>query len=438
MFIENRGKTAFWNKLAKALEDKGHEIFWIVQNPVYGWSNLVGKKFGLLLPKGKDLFDQAPPEILSTDRGRVYFEAGSRHYEHYTRMIDRALDQLSPDVVIGEPTLFHELLAIASCRKREIPYYHPTMARYPAGRFMLFDSDTQNPVITSNDCWKEDELEALAKAISNGQSLPSYMTALSSLERREQKIRRPIGHARNTLGRLMGERYNTPSPKLKIALSRSLKENLAAWAELAQKPSFSSGPLILYPLQMQPEANIDVWGRPFSNQIDFIKQLLSGLPPEGRVAVKANPKSKYEVSTELVSFARQQKRVVLLPIGCKMDSAQSWCDGTVTVSGTVGLEAVFGRGRCLSLRHPVLQKYFPNFHADTPQQAVELILANDDFGRGDLATGKALLKQLVMDSFEGIVNEPMYDQRCMERDNVAKVSNALEAAISSHIGGEAA
>ena len=428
VFVENRGKTAFWAGVAQALTARGHNVGWIVQNPSYAPGG-VGETFSLGFPLAADMVDAPVPEAVSTDRGRQYFGAGWRHYTYYAHRVAEALDHLRPDAVIGEPTLMHELLTLAECRLRGTPYLHPTMTRYPGGRFNVLDGDTQIPVLGSGETWARDRLDELASAISEGRSLPSYMAKSTAMAARMRQLRRAGGQALTTLGWLRGERFNTPSPARKMALQRMLKENLESWAALARMPDAAgpgTGPMILYPLQMQPEANIDVWGRPYSDQVTFVKRLLAALPEDGAVAVKANPKTKYEVSAELLALTRGNPRVVLLPIDCPMKDAQAVTIGSITVSGTVGFEAVFGRGRCLSLRHPVLERHLPEFHCDTPEEAVARLIADPDAGRGNPSRGTDLLAQLVAESFEGTINEPTYDPSCLSPDNIAKVTSVIE------------
>ncbi|EBA13977.1 hypothetical protein [Roseobacter sp. CCS2] len=424
-FVENRGKTAFWATVARALEKAGHQTGWIVQNPAYAPSGVAGDVYNLGFPQSADLVNTPVPEAVTTDRGRQYFGSGSLHYTYYENRIASALDQLRPDVVFGEPTLMHELLIIAECRKRGIPYLHPTMTRYPNGRFNILKEDTQIPVGGSEEAWPQEKLIEIAEAINTGRNLPSYMKLPSAISARTRQLRRTAGQGLTTLGWLRGERYNTPSPARKLALGRQLKRNLAAWDKLARMPDASHDPIILYPLQMQPEANIDVWGRPFSDQVALIGRLLAALPKTGAVAIKANPKAKYEVSSALIALAAETNRVILLPRDCTMAAAQTACIGAVTVSGTVGLEAVFGRGRCMSLRHPVLARHLPAFHADTPEEAVDRLLSDVNAGCGSVARGTGLLAHLVADSFEGTINEPLYDPHCASEDNIAKVTNAI-------------
>lgn len=429
MLIENRGKTGFWAEVARALAAKGHALGWIVQNPAYAPPRDLGESFALGFPKAADMVEAPVPEAVSTDRGRQYFGAGSRHYTFYEKRIAQALDSFCPDVVIGEPTLMHELMAIAECRRRGIPYLHPTMTRYPGGRFNVLEGDTQVPVMGSGETWPRERLDDLATRIAEERSLPSYMAKPTAMAARIRQLRRAKGQARVTTGWLWGERFNTPSPARKMALQRLLKENLKAWGGLARMPD-GTGPVILYPLQMQPEANIDVWGRPYSDQVAFVKRLLAALPEEGAVAVKANPKSKYEASVEMLALARSNPRVVLLPITCPMKDAQAATTVSITVSGTVGFEAVFGRGRCLSLRHPVLERHLPEFHADTPEAAVARLLADPDAGRGSTARGADLLAWLVAESFEGTINEPTYDPNCLSPENISKVTGVIAQVLA--------
>jgi hypothetical protein len=428
VFVENRGKTAFWAEVARGLQKCGHYVGWIVQNPMYAPPSDVGHQFTLGFPDKANMVDAPIPAAVLTDRGRQYFNAGSRHYNFYEKRVAKALDHFTPDVVIGEPTLMHELLTIAECRVRGIPYLHPTMTRYPGERFNVLDGDTQVPVIGKNGTLPDTHLVELAEAISIGSSLPSYMKKPTAMAAKMRLFRRLMGQARVTISWCMGERYNTPSPARKMALQRLLKKNLESWTRLARMPD-GPLPVILYPLQMQPEANIDVWGRPYSDQLMVIHQLLNALPEHGAVAVKANPKSKYEVSTELLELARTDRRVILLPLDCTMNSAQAATTGTVTVSGTVGLEAVFGRGRCLSLRHPILELYFPEFHSKTPEDAVERLLTDPNAGRGSVERGAELLTRLVAESFEGTINEPKYDPNCLSPENIGKVTGVIAQSI---------
>lgn len=435
-FVENRGKTVFWSAVADLLEQRGHLISWIVQNPLEAPPAKGRPIVTLRFPGAADMRADAPiPAAVETDRGRTLFGAGHGHYAHYQAEIERALTELRPDAVIGESTLFHELLIIAACKDQGIPYLHPTGTRYPGGRMVVFDSNTQTPVAGSGETWPEDRLDAFAEALRTGSTLPDYMRIPSRGAALLRKLRLLAGWTRTLAGRMRGEHYNTPSLAHKMALSRVLKANLQTWQSLERAPDQGpdAGPVILYPLQMQPEANIEVWGRPFHDQVAVIERCLSALPQNGQVAVKANPKAKYEVSDALLALVRRSRRVVLLPLDWRMPQAQALAIGTVTVTGTVGYEAVFGRGRCLSLRHPMITEMFSGLHANTPEEAVTRLLADPTAGWGSPEMARQLLERIIATSFPGVINQPAYDPTCMSEENVTRVCDALERACDAVI-----
>ncbi|AMK26078.1 MULTISPECIES: hypothetical protein [Sphingobium] len=431
-FIENRGKTVFWEAVAGELGKRGHAIGWIVQNHAFKPRASRSKSDAVVVipyPRKAEL--RAPKAelnaALAADRGRSHFGNGDRHYTYYEARIEAALDALMPDVVIGESTLFHEQLVIRACKRRGLRYLHPSMTRYPADRLMILQDDTQNPLGGSGEVWSLDKIDQHVRSISTGQTIPTYMRKPDRL----QKVRKAVSSARTWTARLGGERYNTPSLAHKLLLNRKVSARLKAWNELA-RPVPSGQRALLYPLQMQPEANLDIWGYPYADQVATLEAIMRAAPKDVVVAVKLNPKAKYEVSEELIKLARRQRRLVLLPMTMNMAEAQSQTIGTMTVTGTVGLEAVFGKGRCISLRHPIIAAKLPAFHGRTIEDAVRLLLEESQSGVGDEGTGRWLLEHFVRVSYPGIVNEPLFDSRAMKLENIACVADAIEATITTY------
>jgi hypothetical protein len=152
------------------------------------------------------------------------------------------------------------------------------------------------------------------------------------------------------------------------------------------------------------------------------------------IALKANPKAKYEVSDSLIELARGEPRLCLLPLAFNMAEAQRHCVGTVTITGTVGYEAVFGKGRALSLGHPLIEREFPGFHADSPQAAVKRLLEEPAAGVGNIQTGTRLMQCFVAESFPGLVSDPLSDPACLEPSNVGAVAQALHAVFTGEAG----
>lgn len=431
LFLENRGKTALWEKVASALVQRGHRTSWIVQNRMFAPSVGAvagGERIIIPFPRTGDFApaDESLCARLKGERGAAQFNTGTSHYLYYRNAISATFEKIEPDVVVGEPTLFHEQLVAIEAEALGKPFLHPAMNRYPGGRFQILSGLTQNPVGGSGDTWSANALDDYVDAIAKGRAIPSYMRKRSRLHR----LARMLAQAKVTAGWAMGERYNTPSPRRKMALTRSIGAAIESWKGMERRLE-PGEPALLYPLQMQPEANLDVWGRPWSDQPETLRQMLRAAPENTRIAVKANPKPKYEMSAALLDLARREPRIVLLPLQLKMDEAQKTTIGTLTVSGTVGYEAAFGKGRCISLAHPVLATLCPRLHATSVPEAVERLLNVPADGRAEPGTGSALLAEIIRTSYAGVVSEPLYDAGCLESENVMRVADALHQVIGT-------
>ena len=431
LLFENREKTLFWAAIARQLQRQGHEIAWIVQNPFFAL-DLPGRQHRIPFPRTADLDPHSDPAdfpALSTDRGREHFEAGSAHYGYYTREIARIFDCERPDIAVGESTLFHELIAIDLCAQRGIPFAHPVGERYPSERFDVFDGMTQCTLVESGEMLDPAYALDYATRIAEGRARPGYMMAAPQGNWFQRLARRVAMKGRVVVGRLAGERYNTPSPRRKMELNRLVEANLRRWRAGQSVPA-DPARTILYPLQMQPENTIDVWGRPDCDQLEIVRRLLS-IAPDVQVAVKANPKPYYELSTRLLDFCLSEPRVTLLPVEMTMVEALKATTGAVTVTGTVGYEAVCGRGRCISTAHPLLDAHFPEFAAPSIEAAGLRLLTDPDAGRGSPEQGARLLQRVTARSFDGLISDPLSDPRCMTPENIAKIARGVGLAIDA-------
>ena len=406
-----------------------------MQNPLFA-RNLPGHVHRIPFPGRRDLegaIDLADFPALATDRGREHFGAGHAHYAYYADRIAAIIADVRPVMVIGEPTLFHELLAVDLCARAGIPFAHPVGERYPPDRFAIFDGASQRPMVTSGETLDEASALDMATRIADGRAIPAYMVKGGQFDVMRNRMRWRVTRGRVVAGRWLGERYNTPSIRRKLALTRSKRANLDRWRAAASLPPVPDR-AILYPLQMQPENTIDVWGRPDWNQVEIIRRLLAATAADVDIAVKSNPKSHCELSQALLELCVGNPRVHLLPLDMPMVGALAATMGTVTVTGTVGYEAVCGRGRCLSTAHPILDDLFPEFTAPDIESAAQRLLADAGAGRGSPERGAQLMQALTARSFAGIVSDPVSDPRCTRGENLAQIAAAVRLAIDNAEG----
>lgn len=431
LFVENRQKTWFWDAVAAGLQRAGYEIHWVRQSPVF--TGKTGISHYIPLPRGADAAREAGPwysDIAASDRHCRNFGGSPGHYAYYREWLQKVLNKIQPQAVIGEVTLFHELILSKLCCEQEIAYLHPVSARYPDRRLLVFRHDTQHIAATSGETMPEAEARKLADAIARRSTAPFYMRAPSRQAALRKQLSLRLSHLRLLAGWIAGERFNTPSPWRRIRMTWQLRFHLKRWDRLARTVPAGKR-AILYPLQMQPECNIDVWGRRFNDQTAVIASMLRASPDDVIVAVKGNPKAKYEVTAALLKLAECEPRLVLLPRGMAMAEAQRLTVGSVTVTGTIGFEAIFGSARCISLAHPLISEEFPEFAAGDVAGAVTRLLEHPEAGRGNAALGARLIQRLSQLSFAGVVSDPTSHPVVMSGDNIETVTKALQRVIAA-------
>lgn len=433
LFVENRHKTMFWSKVSQNLDREFFETYFIIQNKMF--SPKVDKNIICLGFPGKEdmaiskpnLPDDLLEYLQARDRGYKYFNSGSDHYGYYYLKIKNLLELIKPDLVIGESTLFHELITIYLCNQLNITFIHPTGSRYPSGRFQLFLGDTQNVAASSGESWERHRIDTFLNKIKDGRLQPEYMIkAKSKYKLARFKVYRVLMWLKVFVGRLLGEKFNTPSFRKKMALQLRLNACIKKWDRESSLPEGKKN--ILYLMQMQPEANLDVWGADFSDQVALVKTIASSLPSDSNLIIKINPKTKYEVfhlSDDTASF----NNIYYAPRTSTVSSLLPYVAGIITVTGTIGLESVFKTQNCISLRHPALRKICPAVTSHSVQDAITKIFTGvSRFNEGDIASD--LLESLVSDSFDGTIGDPLYSPHAFSNSNISKVVKALESCLS--------
>lgn len=403
------------------------EIHFLVQSPYFSPKNI--KNVHVIKIPNKKAINQAkgdePTELteylLSRDRGAKYFCSGISHYGYYYNEINTVLNNIAPDLVIGECTLFHELMTCFICKKLNISYIHPAGSRYPPGRFQIFMSDSQEVAISSNDSWSNESMDAFILSVNSGNIRPEYMAKANSLRAIfRYKFLRFFYWIKVSISNFFGEKYNTPTIKRKFVLTYKLSKTLKEWDRSSSLPTSKKN--ILYPMQMQPEANIDVWGSKYSDQAILIKKIASMLPPDFNLIVKANPKPKYEL-LDITKVVMSSQNIYLAPRHMNMTDLEKNIHGIITVTGTVGFESIFKASNCISLGHPMIEEKFSKYSANSLKDAIfKLIHFKPDIYDDN---PKKLLKNLIKDSFDGVVGDPLYSPHAQAQENIYKIAKKI-------------
>jgi len=341
-------KTYTWEEVAKYLLKDGHEIRFLVQNQIFKPKKF--KSTFIPYPKKSNLkkSNKNFEKITKSDRNINYFGGNNKHYDYYYQEIEKYIKKYKPNVVFGESTLFHELMAIEICKRNKILFLHPSEIGYPKERIAFYKYDTKEPYDCNKNKKKYDkDARNFITDINNRSLKPRYMKIKKStfLANLNDKILR-------IAGRLGGEVYNTPSIIKKIELDKILKKLIISWNKKSIKISeiiSIKEKVILFPMHMQPEANIDLWGQEYRDQTKLIQKIAEYLPSGWKLVVKLNPKTKYELTPGLLKICFENKNIIPIKSNQRMVDIFEKSDVIITITGTVLIECIYLNKPILSL-----------------------------------------------------------------------------------------
>lgn len=418
LFVENRYATWVYESVAHELARAGHEIHWLVQNPMFTptWGRVHKMPFPPTSARRPVSDDDGYAWLRRTDRGVLHFGASGDHYAHYDQLIGATLDSERPDVIFGEPTEFHELLTISHARRRRIPFLSPNVTRYPADRLAFTAYDTMDPVGGDGSVLSDAEADAMLAGIRDRQVVPSYMRPVAPPARSLVLVRLK-DKLRITAGWLAGERFITPSPARKLALNAVQRRERERWeARAARLPTrfaellHRQQPWVLYALQMQPESNIDVWGRPWNDQTEIVRRTARALAITGAtLVVKPNPKSKYEMTTALNDVIDSEPNVIGLAHPTPMRDVFPAAPLLLSVTGTVLLEAIIAGKPVATLGSHGMSRYPGVTLLRAPEHLPEVLAAalQSRTSTALAVQGRALLQSLHSSSYPATLWDPV-------------------------------
>ena len=190
---------------------------------------------------------------------------------------------------------------------------------------------------------------------------------------------------------------------------------------------------VLYPLQMQPEANIDVWGKAYRDQTVLIEKIAKQLPDNCTLYVKPNPKSKYELSTELINLVTKNKIIKHLHHSTKMDDVLVDIDLVITVTGTIAIECVLSNKPVVTMVNTINNKVNNCIFINNINNELEIIINNIISGKFISISNLEkinFINLLNSTSYKGLISDPFSDNNCVLKNNIALITKAFKDVIN--------
>lgn len=442
-FVEVRDKTSLFEEIANHITN--HSVHWLVQNHAFTnsqmanvWrlpyphrTDLTERNVGLdwLTDEDKQILDK----VRQSDRFILYFDRNDEHYIWYLQHIKNWLTTIKPDVIVGEVGNFHTHMTALLAQQGNIPFINPISCRYPTGRFACYLYDRFVSIGGDGTSITDQQIENGLLDLLMGRSRPDYMVL------KVGKIAKVVYKIRLFLEYIKGERYATQNPirnaqrVVRRRLDRARWERQALSIADVEELRASATFLVLYPLQMQPELNLDVWGVRFRNQCDLIEKISKKIREAGGVLlVKPNPKSFYEMTAELTTLVQDTLSVYGLSHAISMRHIVDNCDLVVTVSGTIAMERLAARRPVIVLQDDyanmlgikdVSKKYYEKdrWTLDDCKYLESLFREYDPL---------QLLRKIVNNSYAGIIGEPLLSPNILRTNNIAKLCESFNNIFS--------
>ncbi|MDV7137585.1 hypothetical protein R3X28_01790 [Maribacter sp. TH_r10] len=424
LFIESRYVTYLYDKISESLISHGFEIHWIVLN--HQFIPKTGNITLLEYPKKSRVKEHKNgylDSVIATDRHLRFFgKKEKNHFYHFDKEIRKAIEFIRPDFVFGEPTSFHHLISLEVCKEFNILYLHPASCRYPVSRFAFYLYDSLVPYKGSKEVLSEKEAHNSISAIVNRTSIPNYMVPpkISLKESITDKIKVLSGF-------IEGERYNTPSPINKLLKDTENRQILKVWNNISTNQIDSEKFAIVFPLHMQPESSIDVWGRKFSNQNDVIKEISKRLKKNEVLYVKPNPKSSFEINKELIKIISEKENVEALHSNVKMSEIFDTVDLFINVVGTIAIECILSSKPVISL----IKTYFNDTRQSFSIESYDDIVGIIELIKKGRFTGLSKEEKILYFnnlnslSYDGVIGDTYNNKNVINENNIKKLHNAF-------------
>jgi hypothetical protein len=244
-------------------------------------------------------------------------------------------------------------------------------------------------------------------------------------------------------GWVLGERFITPSPWRRLTLAREQAEARHAWDEISIERDAikrcekltSHDSWVFFPLQLQPESNLDVYGQPWINQAETLERAAAALVDRGAlIVVKPNPKSKYEMNSTLVEAVRRHSNVIPLPHTYPMVKIFPRVPLTLSVTGTVILESIFASKPVCVLGEHELARLPGVTHIKEPERVADIL---ELVHTGKAATASrtealAVIKDLHRSSYDAMLWDPIARPDLFKKKELERLRDAFRAVVNSH------
>ncbi|HSM37517.1 MAG TPA: hypothetical protein VK837_14030 [Longimicrobiales bacterium] len=465
-FISSAYRTVFFHGLEADLRALGHEVLWICPGERWAaWLSRQGVAESRILsiaahgtswgsgtgPTADDLSRLARLEregslsindllemdtLLKRRRRRAY---SLRYFAVCAALIERFLTENRIQAIFAEQTWGVELLAGLVAEDIGLPFLKPHTVRFPRGRFGFFPGYSEATLDRGREPDEGDKevAEEMLSAFVERKPQPDYVaTDREVLRLRPERLRKLLAHVRALAGDPFDETSRRPlgliadhsrqwiRKRVNRALSPVTFESLS---------DIASDPFVYFPLHLQPEASIDVKGRPHTDQIAAIRAISRTTPVGHAIVVKEHPEALHRRPRRFYADLKAIPGVRLAGPGVPTFELIEKAALTIAITGTAAYEAALLGRRAATLAPIFFEEIVTAPRFDPRVDSVRSVIED-----GLPATWErrcAFLSRIVAASHPGTVGDAFWQPESLAPANLRQVAEGIHDWCEAHLTG---
>lgn len=457
-FVTIFNRTFLYKAIADNLVKNGHNVYWITtSNKWEKWliNNGVDQDKILLITrdacKEKNLHKKDYADFIHSVESStgvciksVYFmdriirgwdwKEAEKYLIYLMTNIYNFILQKDISIVFGETTKADEILSSLICSVLGKKFLNPSTLRIPSERFVFFHGhmQTQYEMFASEmDISKYlKDAEIIRDQVTKGGKKPNYWYRNRTvpkvnglfIKKIANKLIECFVEAKSDASVKSLSYHLMQEKKFLKPLNYCLVNNMKIFDDPQKGEKY-----ILYPLQKQPEASINVFCEKYINQFELVSRISRSLPQNVMLYVKEHANSLGDRSVFELMKIKQLPGVRLINPLANIHDLIKGSKLVVTPTGTAAFEAgIFG------IPSITFTKMFFNqltkvAYLDSVDKLLEYIKSmpenKDDYDFG--AYDQKIIATMLANSFEGDVSDPVSNPNCMSKENIDQVSKGF-------------
>jgi len=446
-------KIPFYLSIGSEIEKKSnatYKIYWIcfsnqeftlLKNNGIPENNILNLSWDIRNSFNKPIGDYKLNELIIGDRFMKYnYEESNKYLKSIQSVFFDFVSSNQIRYVFGEMTFAYEMLMYRICEdklKNRCTFLHPQSIRIPNGRFTFLDTEFQESIYSKAEYFYS-ETDIAGIEIPILPKVPQRVAEVAQDVAKTLTFRYRLGYFNRLFSNFLDFKQ-TDFAKTAGRDRRSwLKEvvtkekNKLYYTKFLKKSDhveFEDKKFFYITLHMQPEASVDVVGRYYEDQLQFIYNIWRILPPDYFIVIKEHSNAIGNRGKSFFKNCLSLKNVVIANENIPSHDLIKSSKAVFTNSGTSALEgALFGKD--VFIFSNIFFEKLKFCHKINIEDLKFCKSYNDLLSKAkqrdtNKMTREEYSKYILRSSFKGVIDPPNNSHLLKSENNIKDIANSF-------------